>query len=91
MNEQKPTAAAMRAATGIVRDIKGYNFIAGTTQFCIPSPEAIAERIDTETGLPELIAALSCCLTLLEDMGHGSLAGPILAKAALARYEGTKP
>jgi len=35
-----------------------------------------------------LLEALRYCHKLLVDMGHGSLAGPLLAEEAIARAEG---
>jgi hypothetical protein len=56
MEIEQPSAAALRLAESITRDIKGYNFIAGTPNFVIQRIEAIAERIDSE--IKPLIEAL---------------------------------
>lgn len=36
---------------------------------------------------PQLYEALTYCVRLLEDMGHGGLAGAILAKNVIAKVE----
>lgn len=48
-----PTAAALRAAEQIVMDHS-----ADTSDTCAMSAELLAETIDRETGLPELVAAM---------------------------------
>lgn len=88
---KQPTAAAMRAAVRIIKNIREYNELGGLSPIMPPS-DTTAELIDTETGLPELIEAMKSAQSFLkhrEDVSEVCYEWCPLCKviAALARYE----